>query len=399
MTFTNEYLSYSRLKRFAECPKSYELHYIHKEPSRPNTALRFGSLLHVSLERTYREIAAGKISGRFPEDALVVAYKDEWTRSGLSDFGIFQDGLGILRSYAHQHALVDHASVVAVEQEFRLPVERFQVLGYIDRVDRVDEETVAVVDYKSNRTIFTREEVDHDLQLSIYAMAARMLWPWAKKVRLGLYLLRHGFLMETMRTEDDLAAAREYIAMLGEQTEAATEFPARLNENCAYCDHGAQCPAYHRALLGKVESVCHDETDLEAVAREREEVARMARVLYARKDALEKILKARLQEVDRLELGGMVYTVGRTTQLSYPTEPTLAVFRELTGKDDHELAALLLSVEKTKVDGLLKELSRSLAPADARMLRARVEAIAEKSVSPRFNAQRSRTVVAAGDAA
>ena len=128
-----------------------------------------------------------------------------------------------------------------------------------------------------------------------------------------------------------------------------------------------------------------------------EEVARMAKVLYARKDALEKILKVRLQEVDRLEVGGMVYTIGKTTQISYPTESTLTVFRELTGKDEDELVPLLLSVEKGKVDALVKNLAKSLAPADARLLKARIEAIAEKSVSPRFNAQRA-TTAPTGDA-
>jgi RecB family exonuclease len=397
MSFSNEYLSHSRLKRYAQCPKSYELHYIRKAPSTSNAALLFGSLLHAALERVYREIVAEKLSGRFPEDKLLAAYKDEWGRSGLTEFALFQEGMTILGAYARQYALVDHGNILAIEQEFRLPVDRFQVLGYIDRVDKVDDETVAIIDYKSNRAIFTRDEVDHDLQLSIYAMAARMLWPWAKNVRLGFCLLRHGILMETTRTEEDLAAAREYIAMLGKQTESATDFPARLNENCVYCDHNAQCPTYHRALLGKVESVCQDEKDLEAVAREREEVARMAKILYARKDALEKILKVRLQEVDRLELGGMVYTIGKTTQVSYPTESTLTVFRELTGKDEDELVSLLLSVEKGKVDALVKNLAKSLAPADARLLKARIEAIAEKSVSPRFNAQRA-TTAPTGDA-
>ena len=302
MSAANEYLSFTRLKRFAQCPKSYQLHYVAKAQSVPNASLLFGSLLHAALERVYREITAENLAGRFPEDRLLAAYQDEWSRSGLGEFAIFEEGLAILRAYAREQPLADPASILAVEQEFRLPVDRFQVLGYIDRVDRVDSDTIAVIDYKSNRAIFTREEMDHDLQLSIYAMAARMLWPWAKTVRLGLYLLRHGILMETTRSEEDLAAARAYIAMLGRQIESATDFPARLNENCAYCDHNALCPTYHRALLGKVEAVCQDERDLEAVAREREEVARLAKILYARKEALEKILKIRLQEVDRLEL-------------------------------------------------------------------------------------------------
>lgn len=33
----------------------------------------------------------------------------------------------------------------------------FTVLGFIDRVDRVDDETVEVIDYKTNRLLFSRE--------------------------------------------------------------------------------------------------------------------------------------------------------------------------------------------------------------------------------------------------
>src|SRR5579883_2029607 len=223
-------------------------------------------------------------------------------------------------------------------------------------------------------------------------MAARQLWPWAKNVRLGFHMLRHGIHMATARSDEQLDAARAYIEMLGAQAESATEYPATLNENCVYCDHNAQCPTYHRALLGKVESVCCDESDLEAVAREREEVARTAKILYARKDELERILKKRLEDVDRLELGGMVYSLGKTTQVSYPTAPTVALFREVLRKGDDELLPLLLSVDKAKVDGLVKELSKALPPADARLLKARLDAVAEKSVSPRFSAQRATTV-------
>ena len=40
-------------------------------------------------------------------------------------------------------AVVEHHDVLAVEKEFRLQAGAFEVLGFIDRVDRVDDETVA----------------------------------------------------------------------------------------------------------------------------------------------------------------------------------------------------------------------------------------------------------------
>jgi len=47
----------------------------------------------------------------------------------------------------------------------------------------------------------------------------------------------------------------------------------------------------------------------QAVAREREQVAHLAKILYARKGELEEILKAQLKERDELVLGGVTRTM------------------------------------------------------------------------------------------
>lgn len=388
--FANKHLSVSRLKRFEQCPKSFELHYVKGLDAEPNDSLRFGSLLHAVLERLYRSVLDEKLAGRLDEGRALEIYRDEWARSGLSGFTLFDEGQSLLRAYLREHGEVDHRKLLAVEKEFRLDVGGFEVLGYIDRVDRVGDETIAVVDYKTNRLIFTREEVDSDLQLTVYLMAARELWPWARKVRLVFHLLRHGIQMETERTEEQVQAARDYIIALGRQTENATEYPARLSANCVYCDHRGQCAAYRDAVAGRVEVVKSSPEDLESVAREREQVARLAKILYARKAELEEILKAHLEDRDSLELAGMVYQMSRATQASYPVGPTLEVLREVAGLSSDQARERLLVVDKGRLDALVKDLGRDMDRAQHRMLKARLDAVAEKTVVPRFSAREAR---------
>ena len=62
---------------------------------------------------------------------------------------VFAEGLAILRRFIAEQGVVDHRDVLAVEKEFRLPVGPFEVLGFIDRVDWIDDETVEVIDYKT----------------------------------------------------------------------------------------------------------------------------------------------------------------------------------------------------------------------------------------------------------
>ena len=382
--FKNQHLSYSRLSRFETCPLSYRLHYIEKKQAEPGLPLRFGKTIHAVLERLIKEVVDDERTGTLSEERAIELYREAWGAEQLTGMDVFAEGLAILRRFIAEQGVVDHRDVLAIEKEFRLPVGPFEVLGFIDRVDWIDDETVEVIDYKTNHQLFTRDEVDTSLQMSLYEVAVRRLWPWAKKVKLTFWMLRHGVRQETTRTEEQLADALAYVETLGRQTETATEYPARLNTNCSYCDHRKQCPAYADALKGKREFIVEDLADLEGVAREREEVARLAKALYARKEELEDILKAQLKERDELVLGGVRYRMYATTSLDYPLEPTLTLLADATGLSRDEVLGKLGAIDKKALDALLKSLGKKLDKPRVSLLKAELEAHADKRMSPRL---------------
>ena len=382
--FKNQHLSYSRLSRFETCPLSYRLHYIEKKQAEPGLPLRFGKTIHAVLERLIKEVVDDERTGPLSEERAIELYREAWGAERLTGMDVFAEGLAILRRFIAEQGVVDHRDVLAIEKEFRLPVGPFEVLGFIDRVDWIDDETVEVIDYKTNHQLFTRDEVDTSLQMSLYEVAVRRLWPWAKKVKLTFWMLRHGVRQVTTRTEKQLADALAYVETLGRQTETATEYPARLNTNCSYCDHRKQCPAYADALKGKREFIVEDLADLEGVAREREEVARLAKALYARKEELEDILKAQLKERDELVLGGVRYRMFATTSLDYPLEPTLTLLADATGLSRDEVLGKLGAIDKKALDALLKSLGKKLDKPRVSLLKAELEAHADKRMSPRL---------------
>ena len=382
MAFKNKHLSYSRLSRFEQCPLSFKLHYIDKKRAEPGVPLRFGKAVHAVLEILVREHMEQERTGPLSEERAAELWQKAWAAEGLSGVTVFQEGLEILRSFVRDQGALDHQDVLAIEKEFRLPVGPFTVLGFIDRVDRVDDETIEVIDYKTNRMLFTREEVDHSLQMSLYEMAVRELWPWAKKVQLTFHMLRHGIRMRTERTPEQLEAARTYVETVGAMTEEATEFPARINANCIYCDHRQHCPAYADALKGKQEMICEDTSDLDAVAREREEVARLAKILYKRQEELDRVIKAHLQDHDELLVDGVRYRMFNTTRLTHPLNETVEVLGSATGMSWNELVQRVAVVDNKALDKLVKEVSENRA--QARVLKAELENIAKKSHSPRL---------------
>ena len=382
--FKNQHLSYSRLSRFETCPLSYRLHYIEKQQAEPGLPLRFGKTIHAVLERLIKEVVDDERTGTLSEERAIELYREAWGAEQLTGMDVFAEGLAILRRFIAEQGVVDHRDVLAIEKEFRLPVGPFEVLGFIDRVDWIDDETVEVIDYKTNHQLFARDEVDTSLQMSLYHVAAQRLWPWAKKIKLTFWMLRHGIRQQTTRTEEQLADALAYVETLGRQTETATEYPALLNTNCSYCDHRKQCPAYAEALQGKREFIVEDLADLEGVAREREEVARLAKALYARKEELEGILKAQLKERDELVLGGVRYRMFATTSIDYPLEPTLSLLADATGLSRDEVLGKLGAIDKKALDALLKSLGKKLDKPRVSLLKAELEAHADKKLSPRL---------------
>ena len=380
--FVNKHLSFSRLSRFEQCPLSFKLNYIDKRRAEPGVPLKFGKLVHAVLEVLVREHMEGERTGPLSEERAIELYREGWAREELAGMEVFTEGIDILKAFVRNQGDLDHKDVLAVEKEFRVRIGRFTVLGFIDRVDWVDDETVEVIDYKTNRLLFTRDEVETSLQMSLYHLAARQIWPWAKKVRLTFDMLRHGIHMRTERTPEQLDAARAYVETLGAMTEEATEYPARLNSNCVWCDHKQSCPVYADALTGKRDVVCDDLDDLETVAREREEVASLAKILYARKKELEGVLKTHLEDHDELVLAGTRYRMFNNTRLSYPLEPTLQILAGATGLDRDELVSRLATIDKKALDALVKEIAPERARA--RLLKTELETVAKKSYSPRL---------------
>jgi RecB family exonuclease len=372
--FRNSHLSYSRVSRFEQCPKSFELQYIVKRPSEPGMPLRFGKIVHAALEALYREVIANEHTGPLDEDRAIALLTDAWVADQLVGVDAFTEGVAMVRDYVRAQGVVDHRDILAVEQEFELPAGPFKVVGFIDRVDRLDDETIEVVDYKTNRQLFTRDEVDASLQMSLYEIAVRQKWPWVKRVKLTFAMLRHGVRLSTTRTP-----------------EQATDYPAKIGSQCVHCDHRTHCSAYADALTGKHTPLGADPEDLEAVAREREHVSNLAKVMYARKSELEDVLKSHLQERDELTLAGVRYTLTPTTSsITYPAKRVLRVLSDFTGRAHDDLFDRVTSVNKDALDGIVSEFAKGGDKSKANLLRAELEALAERAISPRFTAKAVR---------
>ncbi|MCG8420921.1 MAG: PD-(D/E)XK nuclease family protein [Proteobacteria bacterium] len=382
--FRNKYISATRLTTYEQCPRRFRLTYIDEFTRESTEEADFGSLLHRVLERYYRDVRERRYAGPIDAEDLGRIYRDEWASGSLSGLARFREGMDILAAYARDNPLVDGSDVLAVEHEFLVPLGDRFAYGYMDRVDRLDGETILITDYKSNRRVYTREELASNLQLTLYALAARHEWPWATSVILSFYMLRHGISLYAERTQDELDRARAYILAVTEQTETAGDYPANLSALCSWCGQRARCNVYQAALAADVpESLPVAPQNAQELVEERERVHALQRIYEARKRDLDDALRVHLDEHGAVESATHRYSLGTTSRKHYPVEKTLSLLMEAAGLDEGT-AKSILCVDAKALSSLVSRVAQRLSRPQAKALRLCLDAIADVSVSPRI---------------
>jgi RecB family exonuclease len=388
MGFVRLRTSFSQVRRYEQCPKSFELHYVRGlRPETTSDAAVLGKAVHASCEALVREIVAGGAAARVSTECARAAFDRAWAAAGANGLSLYEEGAKMVTDFAVDQGEVAPDRVLALEQRFLVPAGDFAVLGFIDRVDRLGDAAIEIIDYKTNHQLFTRAELENDLQLPLYAAAAQTLWPWAKEVRLTFWMLRHRMRVPVQRTPEQVSEALRYMAMMAEKATSAKEFAANLGSHCAYCEHRARCEAYAAALRGGRRFVCADANDVEAVAREREEVAGLVRILEGRKGELDHLLKSRLKSTDEVHAAGMRYRMVPTKSgAEYPLAPTLDAVGGATGQAREELVDRLAVIDANALAKLVEELEPTMPKGRWNTLRAELEARAIRAITPRFMA-------------
>jgi RecB family exonuclease len=310
--------SYSKLRRFWQCPQRFKLHDVDRLAPESSPESDLGRVLHETLERVVRDHVRAGRNAPLDLARARAEYWLAWSDSELTDPAAFNDGLQIVRRWVEREGIVDAHRVLGVEREFEMHIGGVRIRGAFDRVDRIGDDAIRVRDYKSGRRPPSRQEVEESLQLAIYDIAARQAWPWAKRVELGVDLLRHDKVVAFERRDEEREATRLYVKATVARIEAETEFPARLSTSCTQCDQRGHCPAYAEARVARRLPVAADAADLAAVAREREELAAWLKVVGERKDALDDVLRQRLTRQDELVVEGRRYRLVTAARKDHP---------------------------------------------------------------------------------
>jgi RecB family exonuclease len=224
------------------CEAKYFYNYIAKEPDPGNPASLLGNVIHTVLENLVENEKPLDL------DELIYEYKlqlDKYDEEGYIPHDLRQVGLVMIEDYyetnkdeTHGLEHLEDKRIYEKELWFEIVVGRAKMRGSIDRVDIMDHR-VEIVDYKSGKHEVPLKHIAKNLQLGIYALAAKTMFP-DKEVHASLYYLRSGKQKGHLFSDSDLDGVVERILDVTDKISGITEFKPTANKRiCRYCPHAA----------------------------------------------------------------------------------------------------------------------------------------------------------------
>jgi RecB family exonuclease len=132
-------LSVHAVETYAACPLRFKLQREWNLPAQPAAAMQFGAVMHRVIHEHFRAISAGRT---YSESDLVGIFRSELKESRLADpiqHDLYeQQGIDQLRRFLRRSDLPPAGAVVGTEQRFSVKIKDVEVIGRIDRIDRVD---------------------------------------------------------------------------------------------------------------------------------------------------------------------------------------------------------------------------------------------------------------------
>jgi DNA helicase-2/ATP-dependent DNA helicase PcrA len=235
-------LSASDLDLYLTCPLKYKFARVFGIPQEPTINQRFGILIHNVLERFHKDGEEGGEGDGLSR--LMNLFEAGWRRSG---FGSSDDELQFrdrareaMRLYWERES-DSEGKPVWLERKFDIRIGEHHVRGRVDRVDRLPGGDHELIDYKTGQRK-SEADLESDLQLALYRLAAREAWDLEAGTGSYYYVLDGDKVAAPVRP-DDAERVERTVLQVGEGVLGQDFEPRPSPTVCGWCDYRLICPA------------------------------------------------------------------------------------------------------------------------------------------------------------
>jgi RecB family exonuclease len=233
-------LSASDIYTYRSCPLRYKFARVLRIPTEQTIHQRFGIVVHQVLERYHSD-------GCQTLEQMLALLDAGWRRGGFGEGERDRDLLekarsSLTRYHARLHG--QDSEPVWFERQFDFRLGPHHLRGRVDRVDRLadgGEVEYELIDYKTSRPK-TAEQLRDDIQLSLYALAAREDWQ-LESSRQAYYYVLDDLKVPVTRDAHDAQSVEEVVLAVGDGILAQEFEPTPSRTACSMCDYRIVCPA------------------------------------------------------------------------------------------------------------------------------------------------------------
>ncbi len=302
-------LSATRINAFLQCKQRYWFSYRDRVQKLPNPVFALGLACHETLEKAgnlWKDNELNKFSDKQVIELL--EYYDKMSvQEGIQDHSDHVLGKDLVEYRLRNFAL--GLKIVGVEDKFGFAGEQelttkygIPLIGAIDKTIEIDKDTLMIVDYKTSRTVPDGGKMKSDIQLSMYNLVAKQLYPGYKNIILSLDMLRKGELVYTYRTEEELDEFEKYLTVIHKEMSSLKKKDAKPNLNflCGWCDYSNICDKYKDACNTKEFSfLAVEKMEDSSIMKEWEDIRATKKILEMRERELASIMIEKIKVMEQ----------------------------------------------------------------------------------------------------
>ncbi|MDD5342307.1 MAG: UvrD-helicase domain-containing protein [Patescibacteria group bacterium] len=232
------YLSFTQLKAFWICPYQYRFRFVLKVPGEPKHTFSYGKTIHNTLKDFFQ-----LVQRNLKHDWLTLKklyeenWIDEWYESAAHLAERKTQGLKALKAYYNLYQ-GKFPEVLFLEKGFVIKIDQYSIRGAIDRIDKLSDKTVEIIDYKTGKRPSSKKVEDQE-QLLIYALAARESLK-KEPAKLSNHYLEDGQQVGFEATDQAIQKVSDKIIRTAEQMKKSS-FKATPGFHCSFCDFRDIC--------------------------------------------------------------------------------------------------------------------------------------------------------------
>jgi len=244
-------LSASAIDTYERCGLQFQLSRDWRLSAQPAAAMQYGASMHRVLKAYFDSVRAGQPKH---DDEVVELFRQDLAAAKIQEacqHELYEkQGIAQLKDFLEAARRAPAAEVLQTEESFDIQFGETVVSGRIDRIDRMADDSVVVVDYKTGRAR-DQEDADESLQLSLYAIAAKEKWGYEVSA-LAFHNLEGNVAVTTRRSAADLAETRLRVQKAAEAI-ARGKFEAKTGMHCNFCGYRSVCPEREKRVSRRAE--------------------------------------------------------------------------------------------------------------------------------------------------